>query len=682
MPSHISVEPTPLNSTPLNSAGTKRTRSGSSSTGGPIKKIKKSWYAKFSHNSQSSASVANFPATGSTASSALRSDALPKENNPGAGRLVPGSTQVNAPDQQLVYQHRMHAHAPDEIPGATHLDGSRVYVFPRANWCIPEDYRKRYLVVKDIFQRNLEEIDLTILKHPAKTDYRLRMCGTSIDKATPSILIYHPQDDKSMGQRILRHLHRPQVRKQYNSSKMAVSFEIYWYSGPAWKYLGRPIDGLNIRMESSYIAGALLLDDDYYRISTITCGIRFPNVDDAVFLLSTAHAFEEDERSGDYDEDEESIEPNGGEDGDGDIYRFGDVEYDMAEIRDIYECDKENQSPQATGQQQDRPRHTQDLSSDFGWDSGDTAPVSPNRVWSRSREAEWNDSLNLDWALIEIKQSEQWKTEGLRLALPDIPGSGYQERRVEVMTSRGALFGTICSIPSFIANSNKLSKLCKVWTVSLLDPSEISVGDSGALVIDCLTGKLYGYIIGINHFQELYVIPLQPVLEQITEMTPASYGNPEIVMALVQRRAPGPPPKTRKVRGLTRYWHQYWPERDLYNISSLNYESRWLGDDSDDSESSGSSHYVDCPTSPMPNYASEADTQHYSVPTSFGSYDAVITQSPATQFSSFQILKDSMDEKIENAKSPSPEPNDDSPPSSYQTAEDGSNSAPSSQETI
>lgn len=83
----------------------------------------------------------------------------------------------------------------------------------------------------------------------------------------------------------------------------------------------------------------------------------------------------------------------------------------------------------------------------------------------------------------------------------------------------------------------------------------------------------------------------------------------------------------------------------------------------------------------MPNYASEADTQHYSVPTSFGSYNGV-TQSSATQFSSFQILNDSRDEKIENSKSPSPEPDDGSPPSSYQTAEDGSNSAPSSQETI
>ncbi|PNP56197.1 hypothetical protein THARTR1_03722 [Trichoderma harzianum] len=670
MPSHVSAEPTAQNS-----AGTKRSLSGSSGFDGPIKKLKR-WPARFISNSQSSTSVAKSPAAGSTVSSGtLRPYTAPKENNPGAGRMASNSTQVNAPSQQSVYQHLMHA--AEEFPGATHLNGSRVYVFPHANKYIPEDYQKRYLVVMDIFQRNLEEFDQTILKHPAKTDYRLSMCGTSIDQATPSILIYHPQGDKSMGQRILRHLHRPQLRKQYNSSKMAVSFEIYWFSGPDWQYLGRPIAGLNIGTETSYISGALLLDDDYYRISTITCGIRFPNVEDAIFLLSTAHAFEIDDSSGDYDEDEESVDPNGGEDGDGDIYRFGDVEYDMAEIRDFYEMDKENQSPQAVEQQQDLPQHAHGLSSGLGRDSGDRAPVSPNRVWGRSRGAQWSNSLNLDWALIEIKKSEQWKAERPRLALHDIPGSGYRERRVAVMTCRGALFGTICSIPSFIANSNKLSSLCKVWTVSLTDPSEISIGDSGALVIDCLTSKLYGYIIGINHFQELYVIPLQSVLEQIMQMIPASYGNPEIFTTLVRRPTPRPPSQTGKVRGLTRYLHQYWPERDLYNMSSFNHDPRWFGDDSYDSDSSGSSHYVDCPTSPMPNYPSEEDTQHYSVPTSFGSY-AGVTQSSATQFASFEMLNDSMDEKIENLNSPSPSFDDDGPPSSYQTAEDGSNSAPAS----
>ncbi|KAL7907762.1 hypothetical protein GGI35DRAFT_454738 [Trichoderma velutinum] len=673
MPSYTSIGPRVLNS-----AGHKRSRSGSSSTDGRIKKLK----SKFSLSSQPSALEAESSATGSTVSSGtLRPNAPPKENNPGTGRMVPNSMQVNAPIQQSVYQH--HMHTPEGIPGATHLNGNCVYVFPHANMNISEDYHSRYLVVMDIFQKNLEEFDHMALKHPAKTDYKMRMCGTSLEKARPSILIYHPQADKSMGQRILRHLHRPQVRNQYNSSKMTVSFEIYWFSGPDWKFLGRPIDGLNIRMQSSYIPGALLLDDDYDRISTITCGIRFPNVDDAIFFLSTAHAFEEDDSSENYAEDEETVsstsfEPNGGEDENGEIYRFGDVEYDMAEIRDYYEKDKENQVPQVIQQQRDLPQHVQGLSNGLGRNSGNTAPISPNRVWGRSREPEWDSSLNLDWALIKFKKSEQWKMKRPRLALHDIPGTGYQERPVAVITSRGSLFGTISSIPSFIANSNKISSLCKVWTVSLEDASEISIGDSGALVIDCLTSKAYGYIIGINHFEELYVIPLRSVLEQIAQMIPASYGSPEIFMALVPRRAPRPLPKTGKISGLTKCLYRYWPRKELNNMNTSFYEAPLPGDDSYDTDSSSSSnHYVDCPTSPMPNYPSEEETQHSSVPTSFGPYDEV-TQSPATQFTSFQMLNDSMDEKIHNLNYPGSSFDDDGPPSSYETAKDGSISAPAS----
>ncbi|KAL6814502.1 hypothetical protein J3E69DRAFT_347386 [Trichoderma sp. SZMC 28015] len=60
------------------------------------------------------------------------------------------------------------------------------------------------------------------------------------------------------------------------------------------------------------------------------------------------------------------------------------------------------------------------------------------------------------------------------------------------------------------------------------------------------------------------------------------------------------------------------------------------------------------------------------------------TQSPATQYSTqystmtgFQILNNPMDGKIHNRNSPSPS-FEDPPPSTYQTADDGSSSAPAS----
>lgn len=98
------------------------------------------------------------------------------------------------------------------------------------------------------------------------------------------------------------------------------------------------------------------------------------------------------------------------------------------------------------------------------------------------------------------------------------------------------------------------------------DTGQMSVGDSGALVIDSLTEKAYGYVIGINYFQELYVIPLQSVLDQIYQMLPISNGTPEIFMALDSR--PGPLPKDYKHAsfGFASHLNQYWPRTGMYNI--------------------------------------------------------------------------------------------------------------------
>lgn len=45
----------------------------------------------------------------------------------------------------------------------------------------------------------------------------------------------------------------------------------------------------------------------------------------------------------------------------------------------------------------------------------------------------------------------------------------------------------------------------------------ILVGDSGALVVDALTNRPYGYVVSINHFRELHIMPLKYVLGQISD---------------------------------------------------------------------------------------------------------------------------------------------------------------------
>ncbi|KAL7942804.1 hypothetical protein V8C42DRAFT_330433 [Trichoderma barbatum] len=656
----------------LDSAGKKRLRGGSFDQ--PIKKFK-GWSARLSSSLQSTMPLATSSIAGSTTfSNKIRPKAPLKENDSGAATMVPNlTTGVNSTAQQLEYQYRHR----ERIIGAR-KSGSWVYVFPKADACISVDHYNRFPVIVDIFRQNLQECDQIALKHPAKTEFKVKMCGTSMEDAKPSILINHPQADKKMRQRIQGVLNRPQVQQQYCSSDMVVRFDIYWFNGPEYDLFGRSMDGLSIQMQNSNIPGALLSDDACSNVSTLTCGIRFRDVDDAIFVLTTAHAFEEDDESSEGDTEHAktsgsiSLALNEDEDEDEDIFWFGGVEYDMTELRNYYNTDKDDQVPQVNKQHKDLSRHVQGQSDGLVQITEAKVVVSPNRVWGRSQEPEWENHPNLDWALIEIGKSTQWNMYDPQLAMHDIPGLGYQRRDVEVITSRGSFYGTISSIPSFIANSNKLSSLCKVWSVSLADPSQISVGDSGALVIDCLTESPYGYVIGINHFQELYVIPLHSVLEQIWQMMPNSTGSPEILMALVPHRAHVPflLPKDGKDSGLARHLSQYWPRTEAHNMKTSFHEVPWVEGESFDTTSS-TSFYVDCPTSPIHNHPSEEDTQHTlpSLTTSFTSYHGR-TQSPHIQptTASQQILDNSIDLKNHSLNS-SNQSFEDVPPSSYRTAE-------------
>ncbi|KAL7928735.1 hypothetical protein V8C35DRAFT_317400 [Trichoderma chlorosporum] len=552
----------------LDSAGKKRLRSGSFDR--PAKKLKV-WSARLSSSLQSTLLAAQSSIIGSaTSSRQMRTISSSQENNPSTGmRITNLNTEADATARRLAYLYRHR----EKIPDAT-KSGSCLYVFPSADECISMDHQYRFPVIKDIFKQNLQEYSQIALKHPLKTEYALKMCGTCPKNAKPTILIYHPQADKKTGMMILGLFHRPQIRQQYYN--MTPSFEISLFTGPAFKHFGRAMDGLSIQLQDSCISGALLLDDYSDRISTLTCGIKFPNMGNSVFVLTTAHAFEESDNKSESDSEQEEavsrmlLAYNDDEDQNGDIYRFGDVEYNIGELGSQDEIDEQDQFSQVDKQHDILSRYAQSQSNGLVQTTKVKAAINPSRVLGRSQKPEWDNSPNLDWALVEIDNSEQWKTDKLDLALHDIPGLGYQNRDVEVITSRGPLKGTISSIPSFIANSNNLGSLCKVWRVSLEDPSQMSVGDSGALVMDSLTEKPYGYVIGINYFQELYVIPLHSVLEQIAQMMPVCVGNPEIFMALVPRFRTSPPSEDGKESSLqfTRHLSQYWPKMGAHSTST------------------------------------------------------------------------------------------------------------------
>ncbi|UKZ83901.1 hypothetical protein TrVFT333_011716 [Trichoderma virens FT-333] len=546
VPSH-----TPVEVVALDSSEKKRPRSESLDR--PAKRFKSRPFRDGS-SSQATLTSAQPSITGSTTSAVkVQSNVSPEGVNSDAGTTVSNSTtKVNSTGQQLKHHYR----DPVRIPGEN-KNGSYVYVFPHAKECISLSHKIRFPVIIDIFKQNLHEYSEMALKHPAMTEYELKMCGTSMNTAKPSILIYHPETDEKTGQKIIRLLSRPHIRQQY---RLNPCFDIYWFSGPEFSYFGRPMDSLSIRIQDSYIPGALLsvmlvigFDDQNSERDTEHEGT----------VAGTSPALNEDE-------DEERNR---------DILRFGAVEYDLSELRKYDSMDKQDELPQVIRQHTGPPGNAHDQSEGFMDTSEAKVVINPNRAWGRSQGPEWNNDPNLDWALVEIGKSEQWEADKIDLAMHDVPGLGYQSRDVQVVTSRGPLYGTISSIPSFIANSNNLGSLCKVWAVSLVDSSQMSVGDSGALVIDSITKKPYGYVIGINYFQELYVIPLEPVLEQISQMMPASNGNPEIFMGLVSSPVPGPLTRDRKYSRLTRRLSRYWPRTQAHNVNASFYETPWLEDD-------------------------------------------------------------------------------------------------------
>lgn len=83
------------------------------------------------------------------------------------------------------------------------------------------------------------------------------------------------------------------------------------------------------------------------------------------------------------------------------------------------------------------------------------------------------------------------------------------------------------------------------------------MGDSGSLVIDSITGQPCGYVIAVNRFQELYVMPLCLVLQQIAEMVSIPNVRPEVFLSLepIQQpiQAQGP-----AFRVLMTYFSQPW----------------------------------------------------------------------------------------------------------------------------
>ncbi|KAL7957956.1 hypothetical protein V8C34DRAFT_305327 [Trichoderma compactum] len=273
------------------------------------------------------------------------------------------------------------------------------------------------------------------------------------------------------------------------------------------------MENLNIRLRDTSFAGAALVSSDTFStVSTITCGIRFLGVGGPYFALTSSHAFEDDEEDSEMDaqfNEIDSLQSPLDEFGsqhdseDEDTYTFAGVEYDMAGLK---QCDTKDEWEQVRKSSVPSGEFSTVEHSHFDGSVPISHPTSikPVRAWRLG-----TDRPNLDWALIEIDESERWQGLELISTIHEAPGLGDKNGRVLVITSRGSLEGTIGNLPAFVANSKNNRHFVKF--------ESILVGDSGALVVDALTNHPYGYVVSVNHFQELHIMPLKSILDQISD---------------------------------------------------------------------------------------------------------------------------------------------------------------------
>lgn len=189
---------------------------------------------------------------------------------------------------------------------------------------------------------------------------------------------------------------------------------------------------LTLEMEGSSLAGALLLANSMV-IGTVSCGIRVPNSDGRILLLSTVHAFEKemDDTESSVEDTPDPLTPNSDEEDDGKTFRIGDVIYDFSEMenRDETEIVRHLYSDTITNE-----------------------IIKLHGFWALAHDSKLT---NFGLALVETEESKQWEPSAICeiITWETIYESG-EYRNVRILTSRGSLESIITFIPGFTHDEN------------------------------------------------------------------------------------------------------------------------------------------------------------------------------------------------------------------------------------
>lgn len=328
------------------------------------------------------------------------------------------------------------------------------YVFPDASSRIRQAHKDRYPVLKDIFQRNIENSP-KLCDYTTHISYELRMCGPCEADATESILIFCPS---GLLKKIKTLLTQPHIRSQFEpeiETSTFVRFELFFWASTiemlalhdiAVVIPEEPDSDDSIAAVVKHMPwGLQILERDHgeQHIATIGCIVQ---VGHDQFGLTTAHAFdhplaivpEDQETEGsDSDKDDEEYDLSmGQEDHDASSMemRLGSVNNDRGRTVQLGECQV----------------HT-------------VPPLEETSAWMRRHP-------NLDWALVELGLNKNRLPNSAAPinALPIVEHLPQDCTDVLIITlPYPGVPGTLYSIPSYIG-AVKGSQAAEVWTVGSL----------------------------------------------------------------------------------------------------------------------------------------------------------------------------------------------------------------------
>ncbi|RSL58806.1 hypothetical protein CEP54_007564 [Fusarium duplospermum] len=443
----------------------------------------------------------------------------------------------------------------------------KIYVYPHSGSEIPDAFQGRFREVVNLFRLNTEQHP-PLKPHLEHIDYELRMCGTSVDNAHPSILVFCRPSEFSCLRSLLNSKHlkiQYCLRKSYpkyswkawgksppeSSDTFKPLFNLYFWRAQRPRILYSHeglMDIINVpdvpggRRFTSTIGCILDIDSTFYGLTAAhslhqgiqtkhlleiqspaldhsQCGNLYGLDGNSTNTQSRATLSDNGSSISPRDDMDEpaltaqaslldlDLDHHSNDDDDSDDDFVDDVEY-----HDLAEDDQE--APMVGERLELR-------SIPLGLDQmPNTAILAPTSCSALCDRCNVPDN---DWALVALTGPQLlnaffdanhtsqptffWKTQG---RLPK------EEVSVLIVASNHRVVrGLLQPTPSFLGGISRKMQ-AEYWTVVLSDGETLHSGDSGSVVIAADSPTVvFGHVVASNPLREVYVSPLEATMNQI-----------------------------------------------------------------------------------------------------------------------------------------------------------------------